>query len=81
MMTDRTPVAGQVYRHFKGNLYKVLHIGIHSESGELMVIYEAVNGSGTTWVRPLFGFVSEVDHEKYPDVKQQYRFELVEEEV
>ena len=67
-----------VYRHFKGGMYIVEDIGKDSETEELVVVYRALYGDGILWVRPLKEFVSEVDYKKYPDVKQKYRFELVE---
>lgn len=65
------------YRHFKGKLYYVENIVTHSETNEPMVLYWALYGEHKRFVRPLDMFLSEVDHEKYPDVKQKYRFELV----
>ena len=65
---------GKYFRHFKGGIYKVLAIGVHSETAELMVIYSGEYDT-KIWIRPLDMFLSEVDHEKYPDVKQKMRFE------
>ena len=65
-----------VYKHFKGGLYLVEDIIYHSETKEKMVAYRALYGDNRLWCRPYDMFLEEVDHEKYPDVKQKYRFEL-----
>lgn len=78
-MNRPAPKPGEVFKHFKGNQYKILAIGHHSETKEKMVVYFDLSGKNSTiddpCIRPLDMFMSEVDHNKYPDVEQKYRFE------
>ena len=69
------------YRHFKGNEYEVVGVAKHSETLEPMVVYRALYGTRETWVRPYAMFMEEVDGEKYPQVRQRFRFEKFEGEV
>ena len=78
---EREVKAGRKYRHFKGGYSFVITVARHSETGEKLVIYTCCNDTGNhkagIYARPYSMFISEVDHEKYPDVKQKYRFEEV----
>lgn len=69
---------GDIVRHFKGNFYEIEDIAEHTETGEKLVVYRALYGDGKCWCRPHEMFIGKVDRDKYPDVKQEYRFEKVE---
>ena len=78
-MTRELKING-IYRHFKGKLYKVLSLANDSETNNdlntrKVVVYQALYGEQLIWVRDYDMFLSEVDHETYPEVKQQYRFQ------
>ena len=75
-MTD-IPVKDQIYRHFKGNLYRIVTVAIHSETGERMVVYQALYGDYTVYVRELSMFTGKVDRNRYPDADQEERFKLL----
>ena len=69
-------IPNRIYRHFKGDFYLVEDIVYHSETKEKMVLYRALYGNGERYVRPLDMFASKVDRVKYPNVEQEYRFQL-----
>ena len=68
-------VIGGIYKHFKGNMYKVVDIALHCEDLDEYVVYKSLDNE-KTWIRSKIEFLSEVDHKKYPEITQKYRFEL-----
>ena len=73
----RELIIGGKYRHFKGKEYRVEGTALDSETGKPLVLYRQLYGEGLLWARPLEMFLSPVDREKYPDIKQQFRFEEI----
>ena len=71
---------GKTYRHFKGGVYEVVDIAVHSENAGVLVIYKSKKDPTLVWARPLDMFLSDVDKEKYPLIRQDKRFVEVTEE-
>lgn len=73
---EREVLINKKYKHFKGKIIQVLHIGKDSETLKNVVIYKHIDDD-VIWVRDYEMFISKVDHAKYPDIKQEYRFEMI----
>lgn len=76
-MSDYKIIPGKYYRHFKGKIYKVIGIALHTETNEQLVIYQAQYDDFKLFARPLEMFAGLVDPTEYPDAKQRYRFEPI----
>ena len=70
-MDRMSPVAGQIYKHFKDKMYQIIAVAIHSETKEKMIAYRALYGDNKLWCRPYDEFFSKVDRTKYPEIKQK----------
>ena len=79
-MERHIPKRGEIYRHFKGNLYEIVIIARESETLEEKVVYKSVE-TDSAYVRSLSMFMEPVNRDKYPNVEQTYRFELVETDI
>lgn len=75
VINGRQPIINGVYRHFKGDFYRVIAVSKHTETGEYLVTYHSLDDTSKVWTRPLDMFMSPVDTQKYPNADQTNRLE------
>lgn len=76
-MTHKTVHEGELYKHFKGQIYQIRALATNSADNTAMVVYQAMYPPFVTWVRPLSSFLEKIDKNIYPDATQEYRFEKI----
>jgi hypothetical protein len=73
---DHIPEPNEIYRHFKGGFYRIISLAEHTETGETLVVYQALYGESRIFARPLSSFMEPVDKIRYPETVQEMRFEI-----
>ncbi|MBD5087516.1 MAG: DUF1653 domain-containing protein [Clostridiales bacterium] len=79
-MKEQDIKAGDIYRHFQGNLYQIVTVGKHVETLEEYIVYQALYGEFQIYIQKLQDFFAVLDKEKYPEIEQKYCYEKVEKE-
>ena len=76
-MGQEIPEKGQYYRHFEGEIYRILAVARHTETLEELVIYEGMYGDHPVYAKPLPMFMSKAEPGKFPESSQEYLFEKI----